>query len=104
MLDQIFDAALLANSADNKLVIFFSYLPQETGFDISCKLSPMETICMQCQILFPGKKNKKNISKCRLLKFLPRVLSVNSHLEFELISRINTYLVCKQIIINYQLG
>ena len=25
---------------------------QETGFDISCKLSPMETICMKCQILF----------------------------------------------------
>ena len=32
---------------------------------------------MQCQILFSG-KNKKNISKCRLLKILPRVLSVNS--------------------------
>ena len=30
---------------------------------------------MKCQILFSG-KNKKNISKCRLLKFLPRVLSV----------------------------
>ena len=23
-----------------------------TGFDVSCKLSPMETICMKCQILF----------------------------------------------------
>ena len=31
---------------------------------------------MKCQILFSG-KNKKNISKCRLLKFLPRVLRVN---------------------------
>ena len=30
---------------------------------------------MKCQILFIG-KNKKNISKCRLLKILPRVLSV----------------------------
>ena len=30
---------------------------------------------MKCQILFPG-KNKKSISKCRLLKNLPRVLSV----------------------------
>ena len=29
---------------------------------------------MKCQILFSG-KNKKNISKCRLLKILPRVLS-----------------------------
>ena len=31
---------------------------------------------MKCQILFSG-KNKKNISKRRLLKILPRVLSVN---------------------------
>ena len=32
---------------------------------------------MKCQILFSG-TNKKNISKCRLLKILPRVLSVRS--------------------------
>ena len=31
---------------------------------------------MKCQILFPG-ENKKIISKCHLLKHLPRVLSVN---------------------------
>ena len=30
---------------------------------------------MKCQILF-SEKNKKNISKCRLLKILPRVLGV----------------------------
>ena len=30
---------------------------------------------MKCHILFSGKK-RKNISKCRLLKILPRVLSV----------------------------
>ena len=35
-----------------------------------------QTICMQCQSLFPG-KNKNNISKCRLLKFLhSKLLSV----------------------------
>ena len=34
-----------------------------------------ETICIKCQILFSG-KNKKNVSKCCLLKILPRVLSV----------------------------
>ena len=36
---------------------------------------------MKCQILF-SVKNKKNISKCHLLKILPKVLSVkplNSH-------------------------
>ena len=37
----------------------------------------MQTICMKCQIPF-SKKNKKIISKCRLLKFLPRMLSINS--------------------------
>ena len=35
---------------------------------------------MKCQIRFSG-KNKKNISKCRLLKSLPRVLSVKSYQE-----------------------
>ena len=33
---------------------------------------------MKCQILFSG-KNKKNISVCRLLKILSRVLSVNAN-------------------------
>ena len=32
---------------------------------------------MKCHILF-SEKNKKNISKCRLLKILPRVLSVKN--------------------------
>ena len=32
---------------------------------------------MKCHILL-SEKNKKNISKCCLLKILPRVLSVNS--------------------------
>ena len=31
---------------------YFSIFPQKTGFDISCKLSPWETICMKCQSLF----------------------------------------------------
>ena len=30
----------------------------KTGLDILCKLSPLETICMKCQNLFPG-KNKE---------------------------------------------
>ena len=50
----------------------FSYFSEKTGFDISCKLP--KTICMKYQTLFSG-NNKKNISKCRLLKILPRVLS-----------------------------
>ena len=59
---------LLANSADDKLVIF--YFSQKTGFDISCKL------CIKYQKQFSG-KNTKNISKC-LLKILPRVLSIKT--------------------------
>ena len=51
---------------------YFSYFSQKTSFDISWKLSPVETICMKCQILF-SRKIKKNISVCRLLKILPRV-------------------------------
>ena len=54
-----------------------SYFSPKTGFDISCKLSPVETICMKFQILFFC-KNKNNISKYCHLKVLPRMLSINS--------------------------
>ena len=39
----------------------FLIFPQEIGFNISCKLSPLETICMKCQNLFPV-KNIINLS------------------------------------------
>ena len=42
-------------SADD-IFKYFSYFSMETGFDISCKFFPVETICI-CQILFSGKKN-----------------------------------------------
>ena len=35
-------------SADN-ILKYLSYFSEKTGFDISCKLSPLETICMKCQ-------------------------------------------------------
>ena len=41
---------------------------------------------MKCQILFSGKKYE-NISKCRLLKILPRVLSVKTGVYFTLLNR-----------------
>ena len=71
---------LLANSADNKLMIFCLIFPRKQDMTFHAKLFPLETICMKRQILFPG-KGKKNISKCRLLKILPRVLSVKLHLR-----------------------
>ena len=51
------------------------YFSQKIGIDISCKLSPKKTIGRKCQNLFSG-KNKNNISNCRLLKFLPSMLSI----------------------------
>ena len=54
--------------------IFSLFFFQKIGFDISCKLSPEETIFMRCQSLF-SEKNDKNISNCRLLKVLPSMLS-----------------------------
>ena len=59
---------------DNSFLIFL----WKTGFDISCKLSPLEKIYMKYQILFPRekKKNRFFFSKCCPLKFLLRALSV----------------------------
>ena len=68
---------LLADSADDKLMTFFLILCVKIGFDILCKLSPKETICMKCQILF-SRKNKKNISKCHLLLFVPSMWSIKA--------------------------
>ena len=39
----------------NSFLIFFS---QETGFEISCTFSQLETVCMKCQILLAGKTQK----------------------------------------------
>ena len=41
---------------------FSFFFSQKTGFDISCKLSPLETICMIYQILFSWKTKKNNIN------------------------------------------
>ena len=39
----------------------FSYFIQKIGFDISCKLSPLETICVKWQSLFSEKNKEENI-------------------------------------------
>ena len=54
---------------------FFLYFSHKIGLNISCKSSPSETICMKRKAPFLG-QNKWAISKCRLLKFLPNMLSV----------------------------
>ena len=57
---------------------YFSCFYQKTGFDISCKLSPMETICMKCTIPISG-KNKKNIIKLLSAELAQRVAQVKSY-------------------------
>ena len=51
---------------------YFSYFYQKTGFDISCKLSPLETICMKCQILFAW-KNIINLSSAELAQRVVKI-------------------------------
>ena len=53
---------------------------------------------MKCQILFPG-KNKKNISKCCLLKILPRVLSFKQKLDLSWQTFLVTELELLEVII-----
>ena len=67
------------NSADDILKWFLTF-SQKTGFDISCKLSPMGTIYMKCQIVFFEKKKKKkkkiiNVSSAALIE---RVVKLNA--------------------------
>ena len=62
-------------AAEDILNWYFSYFSQETGFGISCKLSPLETICMKCQNLFSG-KNKQNIINLLSAVFALRVVRV----------------------------
>ena len=50
---------------------FFLFITKKTGFDVSCSGDNLHEV----QIMFSW-KNEKNISKCRLLKIVPSVLSV----------------------------
>ena len=52
----------------------FSYFSQNTGYDISCKLSP---ICIKCQILFSRKNKKKYIINLSSAKLTQNELWVN---------------------------
>ena len=52
-------------SADD-ILKYFSYFPQKIGFDILCKLTSMETICMKCQILLSEKNKKIYLSSAEL--------------------------------------
>ena len=62
----------------HKWDVFKTYFFQETGFDMSCKLSPMKTIYIKCQIPFPtyfSQKTGFNI----LCKLSPLDIADNLH-------------------------
>ena len=61
-------------SADLYLFLFYS---EKKGFDISCKLSPLETICMKRESLFSG-KNNTNMINLSSAEHAHRVVKVNS--------------------------
>ena len=56
--------------------IVFLFFFQKSGSDISCKLLPLKTICMKCQILFSG-KNKKNITNLLNAELAKSVVNFN---------------------------
>ena len=64
-------------SADD-ILKYFSYFSQKIDFDISCKLSLKETICMKYQSLLSG-KNKKNIISLSSAELAHRLIKVKEH-------------------------
>ena len=64
-------------SADNILDISLIFC-QKIGFDISCKLSPWETICIKCQNLFSGNKKYFKMLSAELAR---RVVKVNGFIK-----------------------
>ena len=53
------------------MIFLLFYLEKKKGFDISCKLSTLETNGWKCQILF-SMKNTEHISKCRYAETFTR--------------------------------
>ena len=58
--------------------IFFLF-SQKSGFNISCKLSPLETVCLKYQILF-SVKNKKNVTNLSSAELAQRVIKARAQL------------------------
>ena len=62
------------NFSRRHIEIYFVFkFSQKTGFDIICKLSPMKTIGMKCQILFSEKKKVINLSSVELAQGVVKV-------------------------------
>ena len=74
-------------SVDDSFKIFFLFSPANR-IDNTCKLSPMETICMKCQILF-SEKNKKNIINMSSAEFSQTGVKINMT-KYQIADRNNT--------------
>ena len=74
-----------------KVFLIFS---QETGFDISCTLSQLETVCMKCQILLAG-KTKKVSSYILSADIVQRVVKVRG---FQFTSALSNFLFKNDIL------
>ena len=64
-----------ANSADDKLMIFFLFFPENTISLFMQIVSPGDNLHDMSNLF--SEKNKKNISKCHLLNFLPSMLTID---------------------------
>ena len=62
------------NFSKQHFQIIFLFFP-ENRFDMSCKFSPKETICMKCHILF-SRKNEKIIISLSSAEFPQRMVRV----------------------------
>ena len=79
---------LQANSADNKLMIFFLFFWEN-------RIWFHANLLLSAKSYFLRKIKKKNISKCRLLRFLPSMLSVKKCHMIDILS-----LNCTQVLIS----
>ena len=54
----VFTLTTLGKFSRGQIDVNFLILLPKKGFDISCRLSPEETIFLKCQILFSGKRRR----------------------------------------------
>ena len=67
-------STLLTNSADDKLMILLLSFPENRILHFM-QIVSKEALFIKCLIVISVKSKKKNILKCRLLEFLPSMLS-----------------------------
>ena len=68
---------MLGKNFSRHFEIFFSYFSQKVDFEIPCKLSPEETICIEYQSLF-SEKNKKTIIGLLSAEFAQRMVKIKA--------------------------